>query len=127
MQDYTGGESSQPWYDDVTDNFVGTTDSGASQLLSTGLSMAGATTTAKSWGGVTLLQLGRQAWNTYHDPVRIPGFIGPRVASAAFGTAAVSWVVNAALIKGTYNSGVLAGSLIRTGVNRAATAACKKP
>ncbi|HZD53807.1 MAG TPA: RHS repeat-associated core domain-containing protein, partial [Woeseiaceae bacterium] len=62
LQDATGGESNQAWYNDVVDNFVETTDTGASALLSNGLSMAGASISAKSWGGITLLQLGQQAW-----------------------------------------------------------------
>ncbi len=85
MQDFTGGESSQSWYDDVADNFVDTTDTGASALLSTGLSMAGASTTAQSWGGITLLQLGQQAWNARYGPIRTPGLIGFRAPTAALG------------------------------------------
>jgi hypothetical protein len=127
VQDFTGGESDQAWYDDVADNFVDTKDTVVSSALSTGLSMAGASTTAKSWGGVTLLQLGRQAWNANYGPVRTPGLWSFRTPTAALGTAAASWVVNAVLIKGAYNSGVLAGSLIRTGVNRAAGAMCARP
>jgi hypothetical protein len=127
VQDFTGGESNQAWYDDVADNFIDTKDTVASSVLSTGLSMAGASTTAKSWGGVTLLQLGQQAWNANYGPVRTPGLWSFRAPTAAVGTAAASWVVNAVLIKGAYNSGVLTGSLIRTGVNRAAGAMCARP
>lgn len=123
-QDATGGESNQAWYDDVADNFVYTTDTGASFLLSTGLSVAGASTTARSWGGITLMQLGQQAWDSRYGAIQTPGLIGARSVPSAFVTAGASWVVNAVLIKGVYNSGVLAGSLIRTGVNRAADGMC---
>lgn len=127
VQDFTGGESNQTWYDDAADNFINTKETVVSSVLSTGLSMAGASTTAKSWGGVTLLQLGQQVWNANYGPVRTPGLWSFRAPTAAVGTAAASWVVNAVLIKGAYNSGVLASSLIRTGVNRTAGAMCARP
>jgi RHS repeat-associated protein len=126
VQDATGGESNQTWYADVADNFVGATDTGASALLSTGLSIAGASTTANSWGGITVMQLGHQAWDSRYGAIRTPGLIGARSVPSAFMTAGASWVVNAVLIKGAYNSGVLVGSLIRTGMNRAAGGACAR-
>jgi len=124
VRDATGGESNQAWHNDVADNFVDTTDNGASGLLSTGLSVAGASTTARSWGGITFMQLGQQAWNSRYGAIQTPGLIGARSVPSAYVTAGASWVVNAVLIKGAYNSGVLAGSLIRTGVNRAADGMC---
>lgn len=126
VQDTTGGESNQAWHNDVADNFVDTTDNGASELLSTGLSLAGASYTARSWGGITFMQLGQQAWNSRYGTIRTPGLIGARSVPSAYVTAGASWVVNAVLIKGMYNSGVLAGSLIRTGVNRAADGMCTR-
>lgn len=36
VQDFTGGESNQAWYDDVADNFIDTKDTVVSLALSTG-------------------------------------------------------------------------------------------
>ena len=55
--------------------------------------------------------------------------IGSRTFLQAATTAATTWAANSVLIKGSYDAGVLAASILRTGVNRAASSAactCKK-
>jgi hypothetical protein len=97
-----------------------------STAAETALTVGGGATTAASWGGVTPAQAIGQAWNAYNAAVRIPGQIGIRTPLQLIGTAGASWLWNSILIKGAYNAGVLAGSIIRTGVNRAATAVCRR-
>jgi hypothetical protein len=46
--------------------------------------------------------------------------IGSLSYAQATVTAGGTWAINALLIKGSYDAGVLAGSLLRTGVNRLA-------
>ncbi len=139
IQDFTGGRSVQSFANDVADNFMATkyttiNDLGASALnvanvspskvAETVLTAAGAATTAASWGGITPAQAIGQAWNTYNAAVRVSGLIGIRTPPQLVATAGASWLWNVFLIKGAYNSGVLVGSLLRTGANRLATTAC---
>lgn len=55
--------------------------------------------------------------------------IGSRTFVQAGATAPGSWILTTAAVTGMYSSGVLAGSILRTGVNRLASGAacgCKK-
>lgn len=124
IQGFTGGASNQSFTDDVVNNFVDTKDSGLNTLLETGWSLAGGSTVAGAWGGVTPLQAAAAAWTTYNSPISIPGLIGFRTVPQLLFTTGVTWATNTLLIKGVYNSGVLAGSILRTGVNRLAWATC---
>ena len=124
IQDFTGGQSNQSFVDDVVNNFVDTKDSGLNKLLETGSTMAGGGTVAGAWGGVTPLQAAVAAWKTYNSPVSIPGLIGFRTVPQILFTTGVTWATNTLLIKGVYNSGVLTGSILRTGVNRLASTTC---
>jgi RHS repeat-associated protein len=151
VRDLTGGESGQPWYDDVADNFVNTKDlvtEGAKDTalaavdsvrnwsaplpgqvvgaFATGAMAATSSAATAQWGGVTPVQALRQAAAASRASIRIPGMIGIRTPVQLGATAGVSWLSGAALVNGIWNAGVLAGSLARTGINRAAAWACKK-
>lgn len=141
VQDFTGGASNQSFVDDVVNNFVDTTDFGVSDVANslgvgfdlpsvlnpgvdsaTSLALGGLV--ARTYGGVTPFQALGQAWNASRSAIRTPGLIGFRTVPSLIATSGATWAVNAVLIKGVYNSGVLVGSISRTAVNRAATATC---
>ena len=122
--DLTGGESNQSFVDDVVNNFVDTNDSIASTATKTGLSLVGGGTAAAAYYGTTPFQAIGLAWSAYNSSVRIPGLIGSATPLQLFSTAAATWAINSVLIKGSYDAGVLAGSILRTGANRLATATC---
>jgi hypothetical protein len=127
IQDFTGGESNQSFVDDVANNFVDTNDSLASTLTKAGLSVAGGGTAAAGYYGTTPGQAIGLAWSSYNSAVRIPGLIGSATPLQLVSTAAATWAINSVLIKGSYDAGVLAGSVLRTAANRAAAATCSKP
>ena len=55
--------------------------------------------------------------------------IGSRTFLQATATSGATWAVNSVLIKGSFDAGVLAGAILRTAINRAASSAactCKK-
>jgi hypothetical protein len=137
--DFTGGKSNQNIIDDVVDNFVTTKETSVSDLiagtpglldfdLSTvpewGISLYYGGKLAGVWGGVTPFQGLHAAIQSRGAAVRIPGAIGFRTPLSLATTAGVTWASNAFLLTGVYNAGVLTGSTIRTGVNRAAAATC---
>jgi hypothetical protein len=125
--DFTGGDSNQSFVDDVVNNFVDTNDSLGSTLTKAGLSLAGGGTAAAGYYGTTPGQAIGLAWSTYNSAVRIPGLIGSATPLQLVSTAAATWAINSVLIKGSYDAGVLIGSILRTAANRAAAAACSKP
>jgi hypothetical protein len=123
--DLTGGESGQSFVDDVVNNFVDVKDNGASTVAEVGASLLGGGTAANAYGGLTAGALAAQAWKDYRGPFTMTG-IGFRSFSSAFATAGATWAFNSVLIKGMYNSGVLVGSVLRTGINRVASATCNR-
>jgi hypothetical protein len=125
--DFTGGNSNQSFVDDVVNNFVDTNDSVASTLTKTALSLAGGGTAAAGYYGTTPLQAANMAWSAYNSAVRIPGLIGSATPLQLVSTAAATWAINSVLIKGSYDAGVLFGSILRTGANRVAAWSCSKP
>lgn len=92
--------------------------------LDTPVSMVSAPFVASTWGGVTPGQALSQAVAASRAAVRIPGQIGIRSPLQLIGTAGASWVWNAIVAKGAYRVGAFAGSMLRAGVNQAATSAC---
>jgi hypothetical protein len=126
IQDCTGGASDQSFLDDVASNFVDTKDTLANNVIETGASLVGGGTAANAYGGLTAGALVAQAWRDYQSPFNMTG-IGFRTYGSAFATAGASWAINSVLIKGSYNAGVLAGSVLRTAINRAASATCTHP
>jgi len=82
---------------------------------------------ARQWGGVTPMQAVGQAWRASRSVIRTPGLIGFRTVPSLIATSGVTWATNALLIKGSYNAGVLVGSLARIGVNRLASEMCGGP
>lgn len=125
--DFTGGDGNQSFVDDVVNNFVDTNDSLASTLTKGGLSLAGGGTAAAGYYGTTPGRAIGLAWPAYDSTVRIPGLIGSATPLQLVSTAAAAWAINSVLIKGSYDAGVLMGSILRTAANRVAAAACSKP
>jgi RHS repeat-associated protein len=126
IQDFTGGASNQSFLDDVVNNFVDTKDTLANTVIESGASLIGGGTAANAYGGLTAGALAVQAWKDYQSPFNMTG-IGFRTYSSAFATAGATWAINSVLIKGSYNAGVLAGSVLRTAINRTASATCTHP
>ncbi|MFL6605692.1 MAG: hypothetical protein ACJ8R9_30795 [Steroidobacteraceae bacterium] len=125
--DFTGGDSNQSFVDDVVDNFVDTKDSFGNTLFENGASIWGGGKFAATYYGTTPMRALGLAVAGYRSAVRIPGLLGSATPLQLAGTAAATWAINAVLIKGTYNAGVLIGSVLRTAANRAAAAACSRP
>jgi hypothetical protein len=79
---------------------------------------------AGAWGGITPIQALQAVWANYQSDVSIPGLIGFRTVPQLLYTTGVTWAINTLIIKGMYNSGVLFGSVLRTGANRVAAEIC---
>jgi RHS repeat-associated protein len=122
ISDSTGGCSGNSFNDDVVNNFVDVEDN--TSLLKAGTSLALGGQFAKQYGGLTfgsaVIGLVREARSGF----AVTG-IGSRTFLQAAATAGATWAANSVLIKGSYDAGVLLGSVLRTAINRAASnAAC---
>lgn len=139
IQDFTGGQSNQSALDDIVDNYVDTKSFGIDnvvdntfgthiagnvpQIANPGVQTAvmlggGAGVVARTWGGQTLFQATSLA-------VR-GASLGLNVPYAALATTGGVTFALGYLVKGTYSAGILAGSIIRTGANRVASALCTR-
>lgn len=126
VSDATGGCSSNSFGDDVVNNFVNVQDS--TSLLKAGTSLALAGAFAKQYGGLTFGGAAMGLVKEMRSGYTVTG-IGSRTFLQAAATAGATWAANSVLIKGSYDAGVLAGSILRTGINRAASSAactCQK-
>jgi len=126
ISDATGGCSSNSFTDDVVSNFVDVEDQ--TSPLKTGMSLTLGGAFAKQYGGLTALGAATNILRDYRAGYAIT-MVGSRTFMQAAATGAATWAVNGVLIKGSYDAGVLTGSILRTGINRAASAsacACKK-
>jgi uncharacterized protein RhaS with RHS repeats len=122
VSDATGGCSSNSFGDDVVNNFVDMQDS--TSLLKAGTSLALGGAFAKQYGGLTFGGAATGLVKEMRSGYAVTG-IGSRTFLQAAATAGATWAVSSVLIKGSYDAGVLAGSILRTGINRAASgAAC---
>lgn len=121
----TGGCSSNSFSGDVVGNFVKVQED--TSLLKTGTSLALGGAFAKQYGGLTFGGAAIGLVKEMRSGFTVTG-IGSRTFSQAAATAGATWAANTVLIKGSYDAGVLAGSILRTGINRAASsAACTCP
>ena len=103
-------------------NFVDVQDQ--TSLFKGGMSLALGGAFAKQYGGLTALGAVADVLRDSRAGFAITG-VGSRTFTQAAATAGATWAINGVLIKGSYDAGVLAGSVLRTGINRAAsTAAC---
>lgn len=126
VSDATGGFSSNSVADDVVNNFVDVQDS--TSLLKAGTSLALGGQFAKQYGGLTFGGAAMGLVKEMRSGFTVTG-IGSRTFLQAAATSGATWAVNSVLIKGSYDAGVLAGSVLRTAINRAASSAactCKK-
>ena len=126
VSDATGGCSSNSFGDDVVNNFVDVQDS--TSLLKAGTSLALGGAFAKQYGGLTFGGAAMGLVKELRSGYTVTG-IGSRTFAQAAATAGATWAANSVLIKGSYDAGVLAGSILRTGINRAASSAactCQK-
>ena len=78
---------------------------------------------AKKYGGLTALGAAADVLRDSRAGFAISG-VGSRTFPQAAATAGATWAINGVLIEGTFDSGVLAGSVLRTGVNRMASGTC---
>ncbi|OWQ82948.1 hypothetical protein CDN99_27575 [Roseateles aquatilis] len=126
LSDATGGCSSNSFVDDVVDNFVNVQES--TSLLKTGISLALGGQFAKQYGGLTVGGAAMGLVKEMGSGFTVTG-IGSRTFLQAAVTSTATWAVNSVLVKGAFDAGVLAGSILRTAINRAASSAactCKK-
>jgi hypothetical protein len=126
VSDATGGCSGNSFTDDVVNNFVNVQDSTSLFKAGTSLALGGAF--AKQYGGLTFGGAAMGLVKEIGSGYTVTG-IGSRTFLQAAATAGATWAVNSVLIKGSYDAGVLAGSILRTGINRAASSAactCQK-
>jgi RHS repeat-associated protein len=124
VRDATGGCSNQSAVDDVVENFNNVQDSTSLLKTAAGLGLGGAV--ASKYGGLTTMGVAKQALSEYRTGIAITGLAGRTFAQAA-ATAGATWAINGVLIKGTFDAGVLVGSVLRTAVNRAASdCSCRK-
>ena len=126
VSDATGGCSSNSFGDDVVNNFVDVQDSTSLLKIGTSLALGGAF--AKQYGGLTVGGAAMGLVREMRSGYTVTG-IGSRTFLQAAATAGATWAANSVLIKGSYDAGVLAGSILRTGINRAASSAactCQK-
>lgn len=121
QRDATGGCSSNSFTDDVVDNFVDVQDK--TSLGRTALSFGLGGVFAKQYGGLTALGVVADMLRDSRAGFAISG-IGSRTFSQAAATAGATWAINGVLIKGAFDSGVLTGSMLRTGVNRLTSSSC---
>jgi RHS repeat-associated protein len=126
VSDATGGCSNNSFVDDVVNNFVDVQDS--TSLLKGGTSLALGGQFAKQYGGLTFGGAAMGLVKEMRSGFTVTG-IGSRTFLQAAVTSGATWAVNSVLIKGSFDAGVLAGSILRTAANRAASSAactCKK-
>ena len=121
VRDATGGCSSNSFTDDVVNNFVDVQDQ--TSLGKTGLSLGLGGAFAKQYGGLTALGAAAEVLRDSRAGFAITG-IGSRTFMQAAATAGATWAINGVLIKGSFDAGALAGSVLRTGANRLASGAC---
>lgn len=126
VSDATGGCSSNSVVDDVVNSFNNVQDS--TSLLKSGTSLALGGAVARQYGGLTFGGAAMGLVNELRSGYTVTG-IGSRTFAQAAGTAGATWAINSVLIKGSFDAGVLAGSILRTAINRAASSAactCRK-
>ena len=122
VNDLTGGCSSTSAIDDIVVNFNNVQNDTSVEKSIGGLALGGQA--AKQYGGLTAIGALGSVYRDYRQGFAIAG-IGSRTFLQAAATGAATWAVNAVLIKGSYDAGVLIGSVLRTGLNRlSASAAC---
>lgn len=121
VRDATGGCSDNSFKDDVVNNFVDVQDQ--TSLGKTGLSLGLGGAFAKQYGGLTALGAATAVLRDSRAGFAITG-IGSRTFAQAAATAAGTWAINGVLIKGSFDAGTLAGSVVRTGVNRLTSSSC---
>ncbi len=121
VRDATGGCSENSFKDDVVNNFVDVQNQ--TSLGKTGLSLGLGGAFAKQYGGLTALGAASAVLRDSRAGFAITG-IGSRTFAQAAVTGGVTWAVNGVLIKGSFDAGTLAGSAVRTGVNRLASSGC---
>lgn len=122
----TGGCSRNSFADDVMNNFVEVQD--RTSLAKVGISLAFGGAFAKRYGGLTVLGAIADVLRDSRAGFAITG-LGSRTFLQAAATGAATWAINGILIKGIFDAGVLAGSVLRTAINRAASAsacACER-
>lgn len=120
----TGGCSNQSAVDDIVSNFVNTQEStgGKATKFLTSLGLSASVT--GTYGGLSAGGAATSIYRDYSRGFRITG-VGARSFGHAAGSIGGTVLLNAFLIKGIFNAGTLAGSIIRTGVNRATSSACE--
>jgi len=121
VRDATGGCSNNTFANDVLNNFVDVQD--RTSPVKTGLSLGLGGAFAQQYGGLTAFGAVAAAWRDSRAGFTITG-IGSRTFLQAAATAGGTWAINFVLIKGSFDAGVLAGSVLRTGVNRLASTEC---
>jgi len=124
--DATGGCSTNTFVDDVVNNFVNVRDS--MSLLKAGTSLVLGGRVAKRYGGLTVGSAAMGLVKEVRSGFTVTG-IGSRTFVQAAATSGATWAINSVLIKGAFDAGVLAGSILRTAINRAASGAactCRK-
>ncbi|HEX7864168.1 MAG TPA: RHS repeat-associated core domain-containing protein, partial [Variovorax sp.] len=121
VRDATGGCSDQGFMDDVISNFVDVQDQ--TSLLKTGMSLGLGGAFAKQYGGLTALGAAAEVYRDNRSGFRITG-VGARTFGQAAATGGATWLVNGVLIKGSFDAGVLGGSVLRSGINRLASGGC---
>ncbi|WP_158228939.1 RHS repeat-associated core domain-containing protein [Chitinimonas sp. BJB300] len=122
IRDATGGCSGNSAVDDIVANFMEVQD--ATSIAKTVGSMAAGGSFAKTYGGLTVVGAATQAVRDSRAGYALSG-IGSRTFAQAVATGTATMAINSVLIKGTYDAGVLMGSVIRTGVNRAVSSGCE--
>jgi RHS repeat-associated protein len=126
VSDATGGCSSNSFVDDVVNNFVDVQES--TSLLKAGTALALGGQVAKQYGGLTFGGAAMGLVKEMRSGFTVTG-IGSRTFLQAAATSSFTWAANSVLIKGSFDAGVLAGSVLRTAANRAASSGactCKK-
>lgn len=116
------GGSGYSFVDDVVNNFVDVQESTSLLKGPTSLFLGGQV--ARQYGGVTAGGAAMELVKEMRSGYTVTG-IGSRTFSQAAAAVGATWAVNSFLIEGTFNAGLMAGSVLRTGINRAAySAAC---
>ena len=129
VHDATGGCSNNTFIDDMITNFNKTQDHMSYDVVAIldgkmALSLALGGSFAKQYGGLTV---GGAAWGLFKESrsgFSVTG-IGSRTFPQVAGTLGVTWLINSVLIKGSFDAGVLVGSVLRTGVNRLSSRGCE--
>jgi len=125
VADLTGGCSKQSFANDVFSNFTNAQDTTGDKALKTALSLGLGGLAAKQYGGLTAFGAGAQALAEYRSGYAVVS-LGFRSFASAIATVGATWAINGVLIRGSFDAGILAGSLVRTAINRTvASCGCK--